>query len=442
MGEDIERGGPGTHPYIERFADAWLTDILAELPAVMIVGARGCGKSTTASRHSVGRLRLDRRATAEAVRADPHEALRNEPEPLLVDEWQLVPEVLSAAKRTIDERAMPGRFLFSGSASDEVVGEHWAATGRFVRLTLEGLSQREQRGRAGGPMFVDRLLDGDYDEALPPSNELTSGDYLELACSSMLPEAVRLRSPRTRTAFLSSYVDNMVSRDVRLIADVRDPLKLRRYLSAIAANSAGTPPLERLVRACELNRETAQRYDGLLERLFLTDQVPGWSANYLARVAKRSKRYVRDPGLLAHLLGVDRRSAVRHADVAGRLIDTFVVSQLRSELPFMRLPARPFHLRHGEQVEIDYLVERSDGAIALFEFKAAAHVDDRDARHLLSVSAAINRAEPRRQTRGVVFYCGSHSYRVTDTVLALPISALWSDAEGGEPASGGVVTDE
>ena len=64
-------------------------------------------------------------------------------------------------------------------------------------------------------------------------------------------------------------------------------------------------------------------------------QVASWSANHLSRVAKRSKRYVREPGLLGHLLGIDRRAALRNADAAGRLIDTFVVAQLRSELAYM-----------------------------------------------------------------------------------------------------------
>ena len=233
---------------------------------MMIVGARGCGRSTTALRHSLGRSRLDRSATARAAGANPDELLLSQPEPVLVDEWQLVPDVLAAAKRAIDER------------------------------------RRLPRPR----MHVDAAR-----------------------------RTPRSFPPGARTAFLASYVDNMVGRDVRLIADARDPLKLRRYLAAVAANSAGNPPLERLCRACEIDRQTAQRYDALLERLFPTEQVASWSANHLSRVAKRSKRYVREPGLLGHLLGIDRRAALRNADAAGRLIDTFVVAQLRSELAYM-----------------------------------------------------------------------------------------------------------
>lgn len=80
-----------------------------------LTGPRATGKTTTARRHAASVVRLDRPAEAAAFRADPDAALRAQPEPLLLDEWQAVPAVLGAVKRAVDDDPRPGRFLLTGS---------------------------------------------------------------------------------------------------------------------------------------------------------------------------------------------------------------------------------------------------------------------------------------------------------------------------------------
>ena len=91
--------------YLPRFIDPLLGELLTDHPAVLVVGPRACGKTTTGRRHCRERLRLDRPAEAAVARADPDAALADGPFPLLVDEWQVVPEVLGAVKRAVDEGA-------------------------------------------------------------------------------------------------------------------------------------------------------------------------------------------------------------------------------------------------------------------------------------------------------------------------------------------------
>lgn len=90
-----------------RIVDALLGEILADHPAVLIVGPRASGKTTTAGRHTAGRLRLDRPAEAAVARADPDAAIADGPFPLLIDEWQLAPDILGAVKRAVDETSWP-----------------------------------------------------------------------------------------------------------------------------------------------------------------------------------------------------------------------------------------------------------------------------------------------------------------------------------------------
>lgn len=101
--------------YLPRLVDHHVADLFAQLPALLITGPRATGKTTTARQHAAAMIRLDRPAEAAAFQADPDAALRGQPEPLLLDEWQSVPSVLGAVKRAIDDDPRPGRFLLTGS---------------------------------------------------------------------------------------------------------------------------------------------------------------------------------------------------------------------------------------------------------------------------------------------------------------------------------------
>ena len=101
--------------YLERLVDPWISEILSSAPAVMITGARASGKTTTALRHAASVVRLDNEREALPFRADPDAALRDRPEPVLLDEWQACPEVLGAVKRAVDAERRPGRFILTGS---------------------------------------------------------------------------------------------------------------------------------------------------------------------------------------------------------------------------------------------------------------------------------------------------------------------------------------
>ena len=97
--------------YVPRLLDSELTEVLAGHPAVLVVGPRACGKTTTTRRLCRSALRLDIPAQAAVVRADPDAALRGLDEQILIDEWQLVPEILGAVKRAVDGEPRPGRFV-------------------------------------------------------------------------------------------------------------------------------------------------------------------------------------------------------------------------------------------------------------------------------------------------------------------------------------------
>jgi predicted AAA+ superfamily ATPase len=413
-----------TSAYLPRLVDPLLDELVADHPAVLVVGPRACGKTTTARRHTAGRLRLDRPAEAAAARADPDAALAAGPFPLLIDEWQVVPEVLGAVKRAVDEDPTPGRFVLTGSAQADLTAAGWPATGRVIRVPMYGLVESElDRGTAGVPL-LDRLVADGADSVSVPADPPDLRTYVARALRGGFPEVALADSDRARGRWLASYADQVVARDVTLAGSLRDPVRLRRYLQAVAASTGGMPSVKTLIDATGINYETAQAYDGLLEHLLITERLPAWSANRLNRLVRLPKRHLVDPALLGPLLGVDLRAVLRDGDLLGRLLDSFVVAQLRAECAVSRLPfPRLFHARDANgRHEVDIIVEFADGRVVGLEVKADSAPGPEAGRHLRWLREAIG----SRFAAGVVLHTGPRVLRYPDGIIALPICAFWS----------------
>jgi uncharacterized protein len=409
--------------YIPRLADAPIEELLGGVPALLLVGPRAAGKTTTARRHARSVLRLDRPAEAAVVAADPDVALAELREPVLIDEWQAVPEVLGAVKRAVDDDPRPGRFVLTGSVRAELTAAGWPGTGRLVRVPLWGLTQRELTSHHRADSLIDRLFDGAFDAIRVPRDPPNLRGYCELALRGAFPQVARQTSGSIRRRWLEAYLEQLIQRDAAAIGSARDPRLLRRYVRALAANSAGVTEHKTLYDAAGINRLTAVAYDGLLEALFVIDQVPAWTTNRLARVTRAPKRYLVEPAFFGPLLGLDVRAVLRDADQLGRLVDTFVLAQLRAEIEPSRARPTVHHLRleHGRR-EIDLVLEAGDGRVVAIEIKASAAPDREMARHLLWLRDELG----DQLVTGVILHTGPRAFRIDERILALPICALWA----------------
>jgi predicted AAA+ superfamily ATPase len=411
----------GSAGYVARLTDERLAELLAQLPAVLLVGPRAAGKTTSAARRAKTIIRLDSEAEAAAFRADPDAALRVQPEPVLLDEWQSVPAVLGAVKRAVDQDVRPGRFLLTGSVRADLEAQTWPGTGRLVRLRLYGLTVRERLGDVRTRPFIDRLAEANIDRFSTPAQVPDLAGYVDLALESGFPEPLLRLTGVARQAWFDGYLDQLLTRDVAGLARVRDPMRLRRYFEALALSSAGMPQDQTLYGAAGIDHRTATQYESLLSNLFVLDVVPAWTSNRLSRLIKSPKRYVVDSALVATALRMDTAAILRDGDLLGRFLDTFVISQLRAELDVSATRPRLYHLREKEgRHEVDIIAEVAQGVVGL-EVKANAAPGSDDAGHLVFLRDKLG----KRFLCGAVLHTGPRAFMLSERVFALPICTLW-----------------
>jgi uncharacterized protein len=412
--------------YTARLIDESLHELFAELPALLITGPRAAGKTTTAQRLAATVVHLDQRAEAEPFRDDPDAALRSLPEPVLLDEWQAVPEVLGAVKRAVDQGSGAGRFLVTGSVHGRLDAPTWPGTGRLVHLRMWGLTTREILNSPSKPPFLQTLSRADLTAFHTPASAPDLLGYVELALDGGYPEPVLRLRGGGRERWLDSYLDELFTRDAEDLDGPRDPELLRRYFEALAVNTAGIATEKTIYDAAAIGRSTAVAYERLLRNMFVLDSLPAWSTNRLSRLVKAPKRYLTDTSLLTSALHLDKLAVMRDGDLLGRLIETYVLAQIRPELELVGFRPRLFHLREKNgRHEVDLIAELSAGEVVAVEIKSTAAPTRGDARHLEWLREQLG----ERFLAGAVLHTGPRPFRLSERIFALPICVLW-----GEPA--------
>jgi len=406
--------------YRARRLDQSLPGLLALHPALMIVGPRGVGKTTTAARHAASVVRLDDARQARAFEADADAALEGLSEPVLLDEWQAVPGVLAAVKRAVDTEPRRGRFLLTGSVTAEVDPATWPGVGRVIRVPMHPLTVAERQGRRTEP-FLERVAAGEPLPAAPEAPGLR--DLIRIAVAGGFPEPLFGAGSAGGPQWYRSYADHIAIRGAPGVERRFDAGRLRNFLDACALGSMRGVSFQTLHEAAGVNGRTGADYWRHLERLGMVWEIPAWASNRLKRLVRRPKRSVADCGFWAALLDADPESVVEDGDLLGPALEIFVAAQLRAETGAPEGKYALHHLREAQgRREVDLVAVGPRGRIIGIEVKATAAPVFRDGRHLAWLRDQLG----ERFLAGVVLHTGQASYPLGERVRAAPISTLWA----------------
>jgi predicted AAA+ superfamily ATPase len=420
-------------PYRRRIVDDELDELLGGLAAMAIEGPKGVGKTRTALQRANTVHRLDDPAELAVAQGDPRLLLEGE-RPVLIDEWQRLPQVWDLVRRAVDDGAAPGSFLLTGSALPDPPPTHSGA-GRIVSVRMRPLVLSERLQTAS--VSLADLLSG----SRPPvagSTDVALADYVEEIVASGLP-GVRPLSGRARRLQLDGYVDRIVDGDIPDDAGIaiRNPAALRRWMAAYAAASSTTATFETIRDAASAGHDnkpskTATRaYRDALTRVWMLDEVPAWipSNNRLRELGQAPKHQLADPALAAQLLGVQAATLLtgqssgpaipRDGTLLGALFESLATQSVR--VYAARNDAKTKHLRtmRGRH-EIDIVVERPDGGVVAIETKLTRSVSDDDTKHL----AWLRQRLGDRLLDRVFVNTGPQAYRRQDGVAVVPLALL------------------
>ena len=398
--------------YLARLIDDRLSWAVSALPAVSVEGLRGVGKTTSSQRLAATTIMLDRPADAAAFQADPFAAVEGHAPPVLLDEWQAVPAVWDAVRRSVDRDSAAGRFLLCGSSRAAVQAARHSGAGRIASIEMRPMTLSERQGNAPDVSLVDLLAHGT--DALPgPQATYSIGNQRALTERAGLPGLLPL-DDSAHAMQVEAYLRTVLATDPQLVDGVdRSSTRMWRYITAYAACVGTNTAHSTIYNAAGLSNATAADYHDVLSRLGLILELPAFWSNTLKSLAKAPKRHLADAALAAAPIAPGQRDQ-------GRLWENAVVAQLRAVAEATLDRPSLTHLRtaNGRQ-EVDLLIADRSGAIVAIEAKLGTTVDAGDTKHLRWLRDQIPEV-----TCGLVVHPGERCIQLGDGIAAVPLAAI------------------
>ena len=366
--------------YVNRDIEKVLLKAAESFQVITLFGSRQVGKTTTAD-HLFGKefslVTLDDSDELALAHANPKAFFESHPWPLIIDEVQKEPGLLSEIKRIVDEQRRVWMkngekrrlmFVLTGSNQFELQeGISESLAGRTAVINMSGFTQMEKRGIAGSLFEVDfdvlidkqRKHPGFYKNSLEIFDDIFQGGMPDICTGES-----------ERSAYYKAYVDTYIEKDVRKLISASSELQFRRFIELLALRTAQELVYSDISKDLGINVDTCKRWISILQTSGIICLLQPYMANMSKRIIKTPKLYFMDTGLCAYLCKWPTSRMLKDGVMSGAFFETYVVSEVIKS--FLNSGADPaqylYYYRDIDKKEVDILLVKN-GAIYPVEIK-------------------------------------------------------------------------
>ena len=358
--------------YLSRISDSELNSKLESSGALLIRGAKACGKSESAKQFAGSFLALDQDEQVPLLIETAPQRLLLGKTPRLIDEWQVQPKIWNYVRHEVDNRGQTAQFILTGSANPSEDVKMHSGAGRFTILDMRTMSWQEL-GFSTGKVSLKALFEG---KKIDIHDEPTKLDFIiERIIVGGFPALIG-KSVRQASDLNRAYVDLLAEVDISRVSNIkRDPVKVRNLLRSLARNTAtmvDVKTLESDIKEKEYNdisRPTIYDYLNTLDRLMITENQPAWNTHIRSSYSLRKspKRHFTDVSLAVAALGADKNSLINDLKFTGFLFESLATHELR--VYGQANDAKVYHYHDSSNLEVDAIVQKYNGDWCAFEIK-------------------------------------------------------------------------
>ena len=406
-----------------------LSKALQSSGAVLIEGAKWCGKTRTAQQaaRSILMMQDPDRKTAYLQTASIKPSLLLEGEtPRLLDEWQIAPIIWDAVRFTVDQRDKTGQFILTGSAvpADNVTAH--TGTGRISRMRMRPMSLFESQESAGS-ISMNELFSNSVD--ISGINPISIERFATIIVRGGWPASIRVEAEIAEKRAMD-YVDAVINLDVSRVDNVeKSPAKVRALMRSLARNIATEASMATIKNDLEGQDEsitlpTVSSYLNALERIFVVEDLPAWNPALRSKTPLRTsaKRHFVDPSIATAVMGISANRLMEDFNTFGYLFESLCIRDLRIYANL--LDGSVFHYRDKTGLESDAVIVLRDGSWAAVEVKMGAHEFDSAAENLRKFVNRVDTAKMREPSFLMILSATEFAYRRKDGIYVVPLGCL------------------
>lgn len=420
--------------YKPRVIDLTIANRLRNKGAILVEGAKWCGKTTTCEQHASSILYMsdpDRvKQNLQLADISPRSLLQGET-PRLIDEWQMAPKLWDAVRFEVDHRDGFGHFLLTGSAVPaEMEQVHHTGTGRFAWIKMRPMSLYES-GESSGAVSLGALFSPD-DKPTFAENKATLEDIAFLICRGGWPQATFLDGDDALVQAFD-YLDAVVKSDISRVDGVsRNETRARLLMRSLARHQGTQAPNTTICEDInvsddmELSKDTVVSYTNALKKIFVIEDCPAWSPNLRSKTAIRTSdtRYFVDPSIATAALGIGPGDLLNDLETCGLFFETLCIRDLRVYAE--ALDGSVYHFRTKEGLECDAVIHLRNGSYGLVEVKLGGDRLIEEGAHTLKIVAGKIDTTKMKEPSFLMVLTGTspYAYQREDGVYVVPITAL------------------